>query len=326
MYLKLPSGAKMPVLGLGTWEAISDEEIETAVNTALDFEYRHIDTAWVYENEGAIGKVLKKRFASGLKRKDVFITTKLPMTGVHPERVSMFMEKSLANLQLDYVDLYLIHFPVGCKYYEGETRPKFNDKGEIETEGRTDHGALWKKMEELVDSGKAKNIGLSNYNISQIETILQNAKIKPAVLQVELHVYLQQRELVEFCQKNKIVVVAYSPLGNPGMNKFLQKLGQQPRQLANILEDPVVGEIAKKHKKTPAQVALRFLVQRGCAVIPKSVTPKRIDENRKLFDFVLSDEEMKALQGLDVGEAARVCDFKVFGGLDKHPDFPFTRQ
>ncbi|EFA09575.1 Alcohol dehydrogenase [NADP(+)] A-like Protein [Tribolium castaneum] len=326
LYLKLPSGQKLPALGLGTWEAISDEEIETAVNNALDLDYRHIDTAWVYENEAAIGKVLKKRFASGLKRQDVFITTKLPMTGVHPDRVDMFIKKSLTNLQLDYVDLYLIHFPVGCTYYEGEARPRFNDKGEIETEGKTDHVALWKKMEEQVDAGRAKNIGLSNYNISQIETVLKNAKIKPAALQVELHVYLQQRELVEFCQKNGIAVIAYSPLGNPGMNKFLQKMGQQPRQLANILEDAKISEIAKKHKKTPAQVALRFLIQRGIAVIPKSVTPKRIDENRKLFDFVLSDDEMKTLYGLNVGEAARVCDFKVFGGLDKHPDFPFAQK
>ncbi|XP_063931674.1 aldo-keto reductase family 1 member A1-like isoform X2 [Zophobas morio] len=323
--LTLPSGQKMPALGLGTWEAKSDEEVATALNTALEQGYRHIDTAFVYENERAIGGVLQKWFSTGkLNREDLFITTKLPMVGVHPDRVDMFIKKSLNNLQLDYVDLYLIHFPVGCKYEEGSVRPIINENGEIETEKKTDHVALWAKMEEQVDAGRAKNIGLSNYNISQISTVLQTARIKPANLQVELHVYLQQPELVDFCQKNGITVVAYSPLANPGFNKFLEKIGQQPKELPNILGDAVIAKLAEKYSKTPAQIALRFLIQRGVAAIPKSVTPKRIQENISIFDFALDDDEMNTLKGLEVGEVARVCDFKVFPGLDIHPDFPFV--
>jgi len=313
----------MPAIGLGTWEAKEESELEQALDTALELGYRHIDTAWVYENEALIGKILKKWFDSGkIKREDLFITTKLPMVGVHPDRVELFIKKSLANLQLDYVDLYLIHFPVGCKYKEGVVRPIIEENGNIATEPKTDHVAIWKKLEEQVDAGRAKTIGLSNYNISQIETVLKSARIKPANLQVELHVYLQQRELVDFCQKNGITVVAYSPLGNPGYNKFLKKFGQEARELPNILGDSVINKIAEKHSKTPAQIALRFLLQRGIAAIPKSVTPKRIRENIDVFDFALDDDDVKALTDLEVGESARVCDFKVFAGLDKHPDFP----
>ncbi|RZB38619.1 Aldo ket red domain containing protein [Asbolus verrucosus] len=331
MFLTLPNGVKMPAIGLGTWEvrsnqAKTDEEIESALNTALENGYRHIDTAWVYENEAAIGRVLKHWLSSGkLNRDELFITTKLPMVGVHPDRVESFMKKSLDNLQLDYVDLYLIHFPVGCKYQDGAVRPLLNENGEIEMEPKTDHAAVWQKMEEQVDAGRTKSIGLSNYNISQIETVLKSARIKPANLQVELHVYLQQRDLIDFCHQNGITVVAYSPLGSPGYNKFLQKMGKQERELPNILGDPVINEIAQKHSKTPAQVVLRFLLQRDVAAIPKSVTPKRIQENINVFDFNLDAAEMEALYALDVGEKARVCDFKVFSGLDKHPDFPMNK-
>ncbi|KAJ3643650.1 hypothetical protein Zmor_026349 [Zophobas morio] len=324
--LTLPSGQKMPALGLGTWEARNDEEIETSLNTALQLGYRHIDTAFVYENEAAIGRVLKQWISSGkLKREDLFITTKLPMVGVHPDRVEMFIKKSLESLQLDYVDLYLIHFPVGAKFKEGTVRPYLNDNGEIALEPKTDHAALWKKMEEQVDAGRTKNIGLSNYNISQITTVLKSARIKPANLQVELHVYLQQRQLVDFCKKNGITVVAYCPIANPGYNKFLVRLGQQPKQLPNLLGDPEVARIAQKHSKSPAQIALRFLVQIGAAPIPKSVTPKRIEENISIFDFNLDEGDMKILLGLDKGEAGRLAGFEVFKGLDKHPDFPFSK-
>ena len=185
-------------------------------------------------------------------------------------------------------------------------------------------------MEEQVDAGRTKTIGLSNYNISQVETVLKGARIKPANLQVELHVYLQQRQLVDFCHKNGITVVAYSPLASPGYNKFLKQLGREydylnnwikcftdqfnfcrERQLPDILGDAVVAKISKKHSKTPAQIVLRFLIQRGIAPIPKSVTEKRVKENIAVFDFALSDSDIKELLGLDVGEKARVCNFKL---------------
>ncbi|RZC36014.1 aldose reductase, partial [Asbolus verrucosus] len=312
IFLDLPGGLKMPALGLGTWQARDPAELESALNTALEFGYRHIDTAYAYENEKTIGKVLKKWFASGkLKREDIFITTKLPMYGVHPDRVEFFMKKSLDNLELDYVDLYLIHFPVGFKYDENTGRVKINDKQEWETEPKTDHIAIWKKMEEQVNAGRTKTIGLSNFNISQIERVLKSARIKPANLQVELHVYLQQRSLVDFCHKNGISVVAYSPLGSPGYNKFLKSFGKEEKKLPDILGDPIIMKMAQKYSKTPAQIALRFLLQRGIAAIPKSVTPKRVQENIGVFDFNIEDNDFKELSSLEIGERARVCDFKL---------------
>ncbi|XP_063912552.1 aldo-keto reductase family 1 member C4-like isoform X2 [Zophobas morio] len=300
-----------------------EKESKAVLNAALEAGYRHIDTAYAYNNEKFIGDVLKEWFASGkLKREDVFITTKLPMYGVHPDRVEFFMKKSLQNLQLDYVDLYLVHFPVGVKYDESTGRPALNEKNRWIAEGKTDHEGIWKKMEEQVKAGRTKTIGLSNYNISQIETVLKHATIKPANLQVELHVYLQQRQLVDFCHKNGITVVAFSPLGSPGYNKFLKQMGRNEKQLPDILGDPVVAKISKKYLKTPAQIVLRFLIQQGISCIPKTISEKRLKENIAVFDFALDDGDIKELLNLDIGEEARVRDFSIFEGLDEHPDFP----
>jgi alcohol dehydrogenase (NADP+) len=322
-YLILPGGLKMPTLGFGTFDSNDETEVTVSLNAALEAGYRHIDTAYVYQNEKIIGNVLKQWFASGkLKREDIFITTKLPMYGVHPDRVEFFMKKSLENLQLKYVDLYLVHLPLGFKYDESTGRMKVNEKGEVQFEGKTDHAAIWRKMEEQVDAGRAKTIGLSNYNISQIETVLKSARIKPANLQVELHVFLQQNALVDFCHKNGITVVAHTPLGSPGYNKFLKKIGKPERDLPDILSNPVIGKIAKKHSKSSAQIAIRFLIQRGIAPIPKSVTPPRGQEKINVFDLTLDDRAMKELKNLDVGEKARVCEFRVFNGIELHPDYP----
>jgi alcohol dehydrogenase (NADP+) len=323
-FLNLPGGVKMPALGIGTFDAISEADVTTSLNAAFEAGYRHVDTAHVYQNEKNIGKVLKQWFASGkLKREDLFITTKLPMYGVHPDRVEFFMKTSLENLQLDYVDLYLVHFPAGTKFDESTRKQKVNEKKEPVFEGKTDQAAVWKKMEEQVDAGRAKTIGLSNYNISQIETVLKSARIKPSTLQIEIHVFLQQNALIDFCHKNGIAVVAYSPLCSRGFNKFLKRIGKPETKLPDILADPVISKIAKKHSKTSAQIALRFLIQRGVAAIPKSATPKRVQENINVFDFTLDDKDLKELRSLDVGERARVCDWKLFDGIEKHQDYPF---
>ncbi|XP_063912536.1 1,5-anhydro-D-fructose reductase-like [Zophobas morio] len=323
IFLDLPGGPKMPALGYGTWQIKNEQEIKAALNTALESGYHHIDTAYIYHNEKFIGDVLKEWFTSGkLKREDVFITTKLPMQGVHPDRVEFFMKKSLENLQLDYVDLYLIHFPIGFKCDESTGGMKLDDKRQMIPEPKTDHLGIWKKMEEQVDAGRTKTIGLSNYNISQVETVLKGARIKPANLQVELHLHLQQRQLVDFCHKNGITVVAYSPLASPGYNKLLKLIGRPEKQLPDILGDPVVAKISKKHSKTPAQIVLRFLIQQGIAPIPKSVTEKRIKENIAVFDFALDSSDMKELSALDAGEKARVSDFRIMKDIETHPDFP----
>lgn len=168
-------------------------------------------------------------------------------------------------------------------------------------------------MEEQVDAGRTKAIGLSNFNLSQIQKILKTARIKPANLQVELHVFFQQSELVDFCSKNGITVTAYSPLGTPGLNPFLKSIGLKERDdLPSVLKNPVINKIAEKYSKTPAQIALRYLIQLGVAPIPKSTTPNRIQENIGVFDFELSLNDFQELKKLDVG--FRICDFSHFPG------------
>lgn len=170
-------------------------------------------------------------------------------------------------------------------------------------------------MEEQYDAGRAKNIGISNFNKKQVENVLKTCRIKPANNQIELHVYLQQKELVDYCQKNGVTIVAYSPLGCRGYNIFIQKFGKEARELRDTIEDETVIRIGKKHSKTPAQILLRFLLQLGVAPIPKSVNPKRVKENFDVFDFNLDTQDMTDLRALDVGSEARVVDWKV---IDKY--------
>ncbi|CAH1101257.1 unnamed protein product [Psylliodes chrysocephalus] len=318
-FKKMPEGQKMPAIGLGTWMSTNEEELVSALDAALEAGYRHIDTAAVYFNEALIGKVLNKWLSSGkIKREELFVTTKLPIAGMHPDRVELFIKQSLEDLQLDYLDLYLIHFPVGTNYVGSVVTPP--DQIQVET---NDHLEIWKKMEEQVDAGRTKAIGLSNFNQRQIERILENCRIPPVCLQVELHASLQQKELVEFCHKNNLIVVAYSPLGNPGYNKFLESVGQDGKELPNNLQNPIVQNIAKKHNKSPGQILLRFLIEKNIVPIPKSVTPKRIEENLNVFDFSLDEEDLEQLEGLEKGEEARICDFKFFPPLRESPEFPF---
>ncbi|KAJ4436631.1 hypothetical protein ANN_16762, partial [Periplaneta americana] len=259
------------------------EQVIAAVDTALEMGYRHIDTAFLYRNEAEIGKTLKKWFDSGkLKREDVFIVTKLPHKGNRAESVEKYLKKSLEALQLSYVDLYLIHNPVGVQDSDTELFPK-DESGNFLLDLNTDHVSLWKAMEKQVDLGRTRSIGLSNFNSRQIARIVKAAHIKPANLQVELHVYFQQRELVAFCKALDITVCAYGPLGSPGLADFIKNsgngagMGDFPSE--DPLKDPVVNRIAEKHNKTAAQVLLRHIMQREIVVIPKSVTPSRIKEN-----------------------------------------------
>ncbi|KAF7280226.1 hypothetical protein GWI33_006271 [Rhynchophorus ferrugineus] len=318
--VKLLGGYDFPVVGLGTWQSDNEQALEDALNAALELGYRHIDTAYVYRNEHVIGRVLKEWLTSGkIKRDDLFITTKLPMEAINPDRVEQYIKKSLESLQLDYVDLYLIHFPI-C------TKPRKPDSKEpIETEP-TDHIAVWKKMEEQVDAGRTKTIGLSNFSIAQIDRVIKNSRIKPACLQVEIHTFFPQNELVKFAQDNGLVVVAYSPLANPSINKFYAKMGLPPKELPNMLTNGIISSIAKKHNKSNAQIMLKFLLQRNIVVIPKSVTATRLKENIDLFDFTLDGDDLTALRGLDQGEPARVCDFSFAKAFVSHPEWPFPAR
>lgn len=317
-FLTFNNGIKMPALGIGTWQA-PDEEVEMALDLALEAGYRHIDTAPVYMNEKAIGKVLKEWLDSGrIKREELFITTKLPPPANKPEYVEPTLRNSLADLQLDYIDLYLIHLPFGLFAENGDL--KRDENGLIEIDPSTDHIAVWKKMENLLDLGIAKSIGLSNFNKKQIQRVLNNCKVRPANLQIEHHIYLQQPELVNFCKKQGIVVTAYSPLGSKGIATLNKSVGIE-RELPDLMDVPVIKEIAEAHGKAPAQILLRWIIDSGISAIPKSTNANRLKQNLNIFDFKLTDEEMDKIKSLEAN--VRICDFKFFPGVDRHPEFPF---
>ncbi|XP_047099292.1 1,5-anhydro-D-fructose reductase-like [Schistocerca piceifrons] len=301
------NGQKMPIVGLGTWQA-KVGEVGEAVDAALAAGYRHIDTAYSYRNEKEIGDTLKKWFDSGkLKREDVFIVTKLPLIGMRHSGVEKYLKKSLSGLQVDYVDLYLVHNPIGFQDVDDGGYPKDKD-GQVLLDMTTDHISIWKAMEAQVDAGRARSIGLSNFNARQIKRVWQSARIKPANLQVEMHAYFQQRELRAFCRALDITVCAWGPLGTPQIYSFVEKQGGDVSKLPryDLLGDPVVKRIAQKHGKTTAQVLIRFLMQLEVAVIPKSSNPTRVEENFAVFDFELSPEDMEALEALDKGRKGRL--------------------
>ncbi|VDD89385.1 unnamed protein product [Enterobius vermicularis] len=258
--LKLPTGAEMPAVGLGTWLS-KPNEVGNAVRLALNCGYRLIDTAEFYDNEKEIGDVLREYTDSGkLERKDVFITTKCFCTHFQPEKMKAAAKESLKKLQLSYVDLYLAHAPAALN--EDKTIPEHPVTVE----------QIWQGLENVYESGFAKAIGVSNFNIQQLERILKVAKVPIHNLQVECSLYLPQFELAEFCKKNNISFTCYSPLGSPGSD-FASKQTPTP------LEDQSAKRFAEKYHKTPAQVLIRYLIQRGFSAIPKSVNKKRIEEN-----------------------------------------------
>ncbi|WP_156722366.1 aldo/keto reductase [Streptomyces apocyni] len=253
----------MPQLGFGVWQ-VEDEEATRAVGTALEAGYRSIDTAAVYENEQGTGKALA---ASGIPRDELFVTTKLWNSASQTwqrDDVMREFDASLAKLGLDYVDLYLIHWPRAM---------------------RDDFLAIWRTFEEIASSGRAKAIGVSNFQPAHLRRLLDETSVVPAVNQIELHPQFQQSEPRAFHAEHGIATEAWSPLG----------------QGKGLLEVPTIVAIAQKHDRTPAQVVLRWHVQLGNIVIPKSVTPSRIRENLDVFGFELDDEDLTAIAVLDEG-------------------------
>jgi len=319
-YVELFNGEKMPLVGLGTWQATNPEDLENALNTALKAGYRHIDTAYMYTNEAVIGKVLKEWLDSGrVKREELYIVTKLPPIGMRPKHVPHFMEKSLKNLQLDYVDLYLVHLPVGLHYSNDTDLFPKNETGGFNYDLTTDLEAIWGAMEDQVTRGLTKSIGVSNFSISQIERIMKVARIQPANNQVELHAYYQQKDLQEACKKHNITICAYAPIGSPGRVEIYKMFGRNFEPLP-LMEEPAVVKAASNHNKTPAQVLLRFLTQKDIIVIPKSTNPGRVVQNFEVLDFDLTDSEIKSLESLDKGSAGK--SFGGFPGAENHPESP----
>lgn len=255
----LSNGVPMPWLGLGVWQAGNDGETERAVRAAIDAGYRSIDTAKIYGNERGVGRAIR---ACGVRRQELFVTTKVWNDDVRRDRVPAAFEESLKLLGLDYVDLYLVHWPIAGKITKA-----------------------WRAMEQIAASGRVRAIGVSNHLLPHLQELLAVAQTVPAVNQIEFHPYLQSRPLVEFCRGKKIQVEAWSPLMQGG----------------EVLRDPAIAAIAGAHGKTPAQIVLRWNLQRGVVTIPKSVNPQRIAENAALFDFTLAPSELAAIDALERG-------------------------
>ncbi|XP_030625831.1 aldo-keto reductase family 1 member A1-A [Chanos chanos] len=317
--VSLSTGQCMPLLGLGTWKS-APGQVKQAVIAALDTGYRHIDCAAVYGNESEVGEALSERLGPGkaLKREEVFVTSKLWNTKHHPDDVESACRKSLSDLGLSYLDLYLMHWPMAFERGD-EVMPK-NPDGTIRYSD-LHYRDTWLAMEKLVDQGLVKAIGLSNFNARQMNDILSFAKHKPVVNQVECHPYLIQTELISHCQSQGVAITAYSPLGSP------DRPWAAPGE-PTLLQDPRVVTMAKRYGKTSAQVIIRWQVQRGVVCIPKSVTPSRIKENFEVFDFALTEEDMKQIESFNRNERLIVPaverDGKRVWRDAIHPHFPFN--
>ncbi|XP_037510295.1 aldo-keto reductase family 1 member B1 [Rhipicephalus sanguineus] len=283
----LSTGFKIPIIGLGTWQS-DPGKVEEAVKIAIDTGYRHFDCALIYQNENEVGSAVSAKIADGtVSREDLWITSKLWCTYYTRARAVEGCQLSLKLLGLEYLDLYLMHWPFG--YKDGDDFFPRDAAGEI-IDSDVDYVEVWKGMEDCVAQGLVRSIGVCNFNKQQMDRLYESASIKPAVLQVECHPYLNQSELLSFCREHNMALTAYSPLGSP------ERPWANPDE-PTLLEDPVIKSIAESHGKTSAQVLIRYQVERGVVVIPKSVTKERIIENFDIFDFNLTPEEMEAIDG-----------------------------
>ncbi|XP_060524480.1 aldo-keto reductase family 1 member B1-like [Cylas formicarius] len=309
--IKFNNGQLFPVFGLGTWKS-KPGEVTQAVKDAIDVGYRHIDCAHVYGNEAEVGEAIKAKVADGtVKREDLYITSKLWNTMHKPDLVEPAIKTTLKNLGLTYLDLYLIHWPFALK--EG------GDLFPVDANGKTaysdvDYLDTWKAMEHLVAKGLTKSIGVSNFNKRQLERLLAVAKIVPATNQIEVHPYLNQKKLIDYCKSKGIVVTAYSPLGSP------DRPWAKPDD-PQLLDDPQIKAIAKKYGKSPAQVVIKYGIQRDLIVIPKSVNKARIQQNFDIWDFKLSPEDIAHLDTFDCN--GRICPYE---DAYTHKDHPFIKD
>ncbi|XP_059487752.1 aldo-keto reductase family 1 member B1-like [Neocloeon triangulifer] len=306
--VKLSNGFDMPIVGLGTWKS-EPGVVAQAVKDAIDVGYRHFDCAHCYANENEVGEGLNAKIKEGVvKREELFITSKLWNTNHRPDMVIPACKTTLKNLGLDYLDLYLIHWPIA--YKDGEERFPTDANGKM-LHSDADYVDTWPEMEKLVELGLVRSIGLSNFNSQQIERVLKVAKIKPVVNQVECHPYLNQKKLMDFCKERGISITAYSPLGSP------DRPWAKPGEPA-LLDDEKLKEMAKKLRKSTAQLVIRYQVERGNVVIPKSVHKKRMAENLDVFNFKLSEQDIQYIDSFDCN--GRVC--AELGATD-HPHYPF---
>uniref|UniRef100_A0ACB8F4G3 Alcohol dehydrogenase [NADP(+)] n=1 Tax=Sphaerodactylus townsendi TaxID=933632 RepID=A0ACB8F4G3_9SAUR len=306
-------------------------KVKDAIKYALSVGYRHIDCATAYSNEAEVGEAFLETVGDDkiVKREELFVTSKLWNTKHHPEDVEPALKKSLDDLKLDFLDLYLMHWPHAFK--RGDNLFPKNPDGTMRYD-YIHYKETWKAMEKLVAKGLVKSIGLSNFNSHQIDDVISIASVKPAVLQVgvqidyrisqvECHPYLAQNELIAHCNHRGLVVTAYSPLGSP------DRMWKHPDEPV-LLEETIIKKLAEKYSKSPAQLLLRWQVQRKVAVIPKSVTPARILQNFQVFDFSLTEEEMRSIGNLNKNWRYIVpmvmVDGKPVARDAGHPLYPFN--
>ena len=264
--IELNDGHSIPQLGFGVFQ-IDPAETERPVRVALEIGYRHIDTAEMYGNERGVGEAIR---GSGLDRGEVYVTSKLNNSFHEPDEARKAFDRSLSELGFDYVDLFLIHWPLPT-LYDG------------------DYVSTWKTLEEFKADGRSRSIGVSNFQVEHLERLAAETDTVPAANQIELHPYFQNREVRSYGEEHGIATEAWSPIAQ-----------------GDVLDDPLVTQIAAKLGRTPAQVVLRWHVQRGNIVFPKSVTPERIRENFEIFDFEIEPADLEQIDGLDRGGAGRI--------------------
>lgn len=306
--VKMLDGNEMPTIALGTYLGFDEKGVVTPKNNlvrdviaqAINLGYRHIDTASVYGTEQQIGEAIRMKIQEGvIKREDIFLTTKLWNTAHKREQVAVALKESLNKTGLDYVDLYLVHWPMGLN-----ANYSYSDVDYMET---------WMGMEDIQRLGLAKSIGVSNFNKEQLQRVIKESSIKPAALEIEVHPQLIQTELIELCKSEGIIVMGYSPLGSLVMRFGIDFPGPK-------MSDPLLMDLARKYGKTSTQIVLRWAVDRGVVPLPKTVTSKYLSQNLDIFDFKLQPEEIDQINKYNTNTRYTIPSF-----WQDHPFYPFEK-